>query len=151
MSQIRRYPFATALVAWSLLVWTTRIGNIWNDSELTTGEQWGRTALALSFTVLALTVGVEVLRQAAWQPLAVRALAGWTVAVWVVRSFGITTANHDVAFVVVHLVLAAVSIVLSVLAVREVAPRRAADDAGPPDQLDGIEPVRGSRSVTQEG
>ena len=44
---------------WTLLVWTTRIGNIWNDDGLTAGEKWGRTGLALSFTALALAVALR--------------------------------------------------------------------------------------------
>ena len=38
---------------------------------------------------------------------------------WVVRAAGIVTGDHDGAFVAVHVVLAAVSIGLSYLAVRE--------------------------------
>jgi len=117
----RRLPATIALCVWTLLVWTTRIGNIWGDDELTSGEKWGRTGLALSFTALALAVGYAVYRRVPWRGLAVRALAGWTVGVWVTRSFGIATGDHDTAFVAVHLVLAVVSIALSVLAVREEA------------------------------
>jgi hypothetical protein len=117
----RRLPCTIALCAWTLFVWTTRIGNIWGDAELSTGEQWGLTALALSFTGLAVLVGVGVLRRRPWQSLAVKVLAGWTVAVWLVRSFGIATSDEDAAFVVVHLALAVVSIMLALLAVREEA------------------------------
>jgi hypothetical protein len=48
-----------------------------------------------------------------------RAFAAWTVAVWVVRSVGIATADHDASFIAVHLVLAAISISLSAAAWRE--------------------------------
>ena len=118
---LRRYPAATALAAWSLLVWTTRIRNIWTDDELSSGEQWSRTLLALSFTVLALAVGWALLRGSGWRRQAVIALAAWTVGVWVVRSIGIATADHDGAFIAVHLVLALISAALAGLAVREVA------------------------------
>ena len=119
-TSLRRCPAASALALWSLLVWTTRIRNIWTDDELSAGEQWGRTLLALSFTVLALAVGWAVLRGSAWRRQVVLALAGWTIAVWIVRSIGIATADHDAAFVAVHLVLALVSGVLAALAVSEV-------------------------------
>jgi hypothetical protein len=108
-----------ALCAFTLLVWTTRIGNIWGDDGLTDGEKWGRTGLAVSFTVLVLAVAYAVLRRAPWQGVAVKVLAGWTVGVWVTRSFGIATGDHEAGFVVVHLVLAAVSVALAALAVRE--------------------------------
>jgi cobalamin synthase len=108
-----------ALCAFTLLVWTTRIGNIWGDDGLTDGEKWGRTGLAVSFTVLVLAVAYAVLRRAPWQGVAVKVLAGWTVGVWVTRSFGIATGDHEAGFVVVHLVLAVVSVALAALAVRE--------------------------------
>ena len=116
----RRPPASIALAAWSLLVWTTRIRNIWSDDALSTGEQWGRTALALSFTVLAIAVGIAVYRRASWLRPVVLALSGWTVVVWVVRSVGIASADHEGAFIAVHLVLAVISITLAALAAREV-------------------------------
>ena len=124
----RRLPAVIALAVWSLLVWTTRIRNIWTDDALSTGEQWGRTALALSFTGLALAVGHAVYHRSSWLRPAVRALAGWTTAVWVVRSIGIATADHEGAFIAVHLVLAVISIALAALAVREEEPRSARMD-----------------------
>jgi hypothetical protein len=115
----RRLPATIALCAWTLLVWTTRIGNIWGDDDLTSGEKWGRTALALSFTVLALAVALAVYHGTSWRGIVVKVLAGWTIGVWLTRSIGIATGDHDTAFVAVHLVLALVSIALSLLAVRE--------------------------------
>lgn len=117
----RRLPITLALCVWTLLVWTTRIGNIWTDAALSQGEKWGRTGLAMSFTVLVLVVGHAVYHRLSWRGLAVKALAGWTIAVWLTRSFGIATGDHEASFIVVHLLLAAVSIALSALAVREEA------------------------------
>jgi hypothetical protein len=117
----RRLPATIALVAWTLLVWTSRIGNIWGDAGLTTGEKWGRTGLALSFTALALAAAHAVWHRTRWRDVAVKVLAGWTIGVWAVRSVGIAAGDHSGAFVAVHLVLAIVSIALSVLATRESA------------------------------
>lgn len=111
-----------ALVAWTFLVWTTRISNIWGDDDLTDGEKWGRTGLAMSFTVLGLAVAWAIWRRASWLRPAVLALAGWTTAVWVVRAAGIATGDHEAAFIAVHVVLAVVSIALSALAVRSLQP-----------------------------
>ena len=117
---MRRRPFALALVAWTFFVWTTRIGNIWRDADLDTGEKVGRTGLALSFTLLALAVVGALWRGSARTRLvAVGALAAWSTAVWIVRDARILVADHEVGFKVVHTVLAVVSIVLSVLAWRE--------------------------------
>jgi hypothetical protein len=109
---------ALLLAAWTLLVWTTRIGNILGDDGLDSGEKAGRTALALSFTALAVLVVWAVLARSARRRLAVLALAGWSLGVWVVRAVGIVGGDHSAGFIAVHVVLAAVSIALSWLAVR---------------------------------
>lgn len=128
---MRRRPFALALVAWTLFVWTTRIANIWRDEALEVGEKVGRTGLALSFTLLALAVVVTLWRRRPRAALAaVGGLAGWSVVVWVVRDARILVADHEVGFKVVHTVLAVVSIALAALAWREA--RRAAASAVPP-------------------
>ncbi len=130
---MRRRPFALALVAWTFFVWTTRIGNIWRDDALDTGEKVGRTGLALSFTLLAVAVVVTLWRRLPRASLvAVGALAGWSVAVWVVRDVRIVLADHEVGFKVVHTVLAVVSVVLAVLAWQE-ARRVQADPVAPGD------------------
>ncbi len=108
-----------ALTGWTLLVWTTRIGNIWDDADLSDGEKWGRTALALSFTLLAVAVAYALWRRAPWGRSAVVVLVGWTIAVWAFRAVGITTGDHEAAFILVHLALAVVSVTLSTLALRE--------------------------------
>jgi hypothetical protein len=131
MSALRGRRATVALVVWTFFVWTTRIGNIWRDADLDTGGKVGRTALALSFTVLALAVAVALWRRARWTGTAVLALAGWTVGVWVVRSVGILTADHDAGFKAVHTVLAVVSIALAALAWRESPPLRERDPAAP--------------------
>jgi len=115
----RRRPATIALCAWTLLVWTTRIGNIWGDDDLTDGEKWGRTGLALSFTLLVVAVAYALYRRRPWLGLGVKALAGWTIGVWVTHAVGIAWGNHEAAFIAVHLVLAAISIALAVAAVLE--------------------------------
>ena len=115
---LRARPFVVALVAWTFLVWTTRIRNIWGDADLSDTEKWGRTGLALSFTLLGAAVLVGMVQRAGWSDVAVKALAGWTIGVWVVRSVGIATADHAAGFIAVHLALAVVSIGLAALAVR---------------------------------
>ena len=124
MRGLGRHWAVVALVAWTFFVWTTRIGNIWNDEGLDTAGKWGRTALALSFTVLAVVVVVALVkrhRHPGWLKPAVLALAAWTTAVWVVRDTSILVGDHDTAFKVVHTVLAVVSIALAALAVRSPA------------------------------
>ncbi|HEX8803623.1 MAG TPA: hypothetical protein VF743_05505 [Acidimicrobiales bacterium] len=127
---LRRRPAALGLVAWTVLVWTTRIGNIWRDDGLDTAGKVGRTALALSFTLLAGAVVVALWRRrdraTRW---AVGLLAAWTTAVWLVRGSAIVAGDHDAAFTAVHVVLAVVSIALAALAWRE---ERRSGAHGPP-------------------
>jgi len=124
MEQLRRHVAPVVLVVWTFLVWTTRFGTIWGDDELDTVGKWGRTALALTFTLLAALVAVAIWRRASTMlQLGVVALAGWTTVVWVVRAVGIVAADHELGFTVVHLVLAVVSTGLSAWAMMATAPR----------------------------
>ncbi|HEX4901913.1 MAG TPA: hypothetical protein VFV42_03830 [Acidimicrobiales bacterium] len=130
---------AAALSAATLLIWTTRIRNIWTDDELDTAGQVGRTALALAFTAFAVATLVTWwrARRTGDVPDAaarlVRAFAVWTVAVWVVRAVQIALADHAVGFVVVHTVLAIVSIGLALWADRRAHARGAGDAPRPRD------------------
>lgn len=140
---MRRHRATLALVAWTAFVWATRIDNIWSDADLTTGEKLGRTGLAVSFLVLVVAVLVALWRRArAATVTTVAALAGWNVAVWVVRDVRIVAADHDLGFKLVHVVLGVISIVLSVLAWREV--RRAGPPAGAGGRVDEAPAVRGT-------
>ena len=112
-----------AFGVWTLFVWATRVGTAFEQDDLSGVARAGRVGLALSFTV----VGV-VLLAVAWrargrvltagEQVAIRASAVWTVGVWVVRGVQIALADHEAAFIVVHLVLAVVSIALAVATVR---------------------------------
>jgi hypothetical protein len=138
MTPVRLRP-AVVLAAFTLLVWTTRIRNVWTNDSLSTAGQVGRTALALSFTAFAVAVlwlWWQGRRRGSADPIAgpvVRMFAAWTVGVWAVRAVQIATADHDAAFVAVHTALAVVSTVLAVWAVRDV--RRGPDPRSGPRQV----------------
>ncbi|WP_436795297.1 hypothetical protein [Actinospongicola halichondriae] len=109
---------ALLLAVWTVLVWTTRIRNIWTDEALSTNGQIWRTALAGVFTVFA--IGTVVLwRRRADAAGWVRAFAVWTVGVWAIRAVQIGLADHGAAFKIVHTVLAVVSTCLALWADRE--------------------------------
>lgn len=128
MSPVRLRP-AVVLSAFTLVVWTTRIRNIWTNDSLSTGAQVGRTALALTFTVFAVAVlwlWWQGRRRGAVDPIAgsvVRMFGAWTIGVWAVRVVQIAGADHDAAFVAVHTALGVVSTVLAIWAVRDVRRR----------------------------
>jgi hypothetical protein len=123
---------AVVLAGWTLFVWTTRIGNIWRDDAATTSSKVGSTALALSFTVLALVVLFTAWRRA-WAALrlAVVGLGVWTTAVWIVRSLTILAGDRATGFKIVHGALAVVSVALAAWAVRTVRRTDDVDDVGP--------------------
>jgi hypothetical protein len=116
---LRRHRAVLALVVWTFLVWTTRIGNILRDEDLDTAGRVGRTALALAFTAMAITLLFGVVRQAPWLRRAVEVVALATVVFWVVQGLGILVRDHELGFKVVHTILAVGSIVLAALAWRE--------------------------------
>jgi len=77
----------------------------------------------VSFTLVGLAVLAVAWRArgrvlTSGEVVAVRVAAAWTVGVWAVRGVQIALADHEAAFIVVHLVLAAVSIALAVATVR---------------------------------
>ncbi len=106
---MRRWPLY-ALVAWTVFVWAGRIRN------------GGSVLLAASFLVLAVAA---LWQRGRW----VTALAAYTIVVWAIRTPVILVHDHPAAFKVVHTVLAVVSVVLAVLAQRDVQRERQAPAA----------------------
>ncbi len=109
---------AVALSVWTLYVWSTRIRNAWGDDDLSAGAAWAATALSASFIAFAgATLAWAWAKRSTGFPPCTRYLlvpfALWTSAVWATRGIGIALADHDVAFVVVHVALGVISIALA--------------------------------------
>jgi hypothetical protein len=118
-----------AFLVWTLFVWGGRIRNALSDDSLAGWDRTGPVLLAASFVVPAVLVGlgwfvVARVRHAGDGAgtgngalgVAVLALAGWTTGVWVVRAADIVLGgDHALGFVIVHTVLAAVSMTLAAL------------------------------------
>lgn len=110
--------WAVAAVVWTSYVWTTRIVNAWTDDE-STSRAVGATVLSASFLLLAAATAAVLVRArrrrfAGAERRVLGVLAAWTTAVWLVRGVAIALADHDLGFIVVHEVLAVVSIGLAV-------------------------------------
>jgi hypothetical protein len=109
---------------WTLFVWTNRVLNVVRDDE-------GVGALVLPTLVAAATalfaVGIVRARAASWTVDGtgvhlLRVLPTLTLVAWAFRGVAITLAEHDAAFVAVHLALALISVVLAVLVWRCLPP-----------------------------
>ena len=123
-------PLAVAIFgAWTTLVWLQRIANIAGDDELVGGERTFNFVRAAAFVIAGIAVLVVAVRPvSAEMRLRVVAAAGLvSTALWVQRFITIPGNGHTTGFVVVHMVLGAISIGLAVwafLAVRPAAQRR---------------------------
>ena len=122
----------TVLAVGSFLVWTVfvwgivRVRNILGDDELSAASQAWSLLLSATLWVPAVVLGV-VLAAAALRhrglPSAARTgvavLGVWTTVIWLIRGYDIAIASdHGTGFIVVHLVLAVISVGLAVLAAR---------------------------------
>ncbi|MEM9564448.1 MAG: hypothetical protein AAGA93_17630 [Actinomycetota bacterium] len=128
----RRLAWPLAFAAWTLFVWGGRLRNLIQEpGPLADVSRWSLVA-SIVFSVLGLAVtAVAALAArsravAALLTAAVAALGSLTVAVWVPRAIDIALGDHDPGFVVVHVVLAVVSIVLAGLALVTVRRRTGA-------------------------
>jgi hypothetical protein len=157
-----RWAVVSVFGAWSTLVWTTRIRNIWGDVLLSTEEKAAYTVIALVFVGLGIGVFFVGISLRRWFPqrsdvIAVGVLGGWTLGVWASRVIDIAFGgDHEAPFIAVHVLLAVVSVALAVWSWRVVAearnqapeePHAAALGAGAvsPDPLVGSVPVEGQR------
>lgn len=106
-----------AFGAWTLFVWATRVGTALDERAT------GRVALAVAFTVVGVALLIVAWRArgrvlTAGEVHAVRLAAAFTVGVWVVRAVQIALADHEAAFIAVHVVLAVVSVTMAIATVR---------------------------------
>lgn len=98
--------------SWMAFVWGTRLRNAWVDDGLSGAGLVGPVAMASGGLVGAVVLVVVGIRREG--AVAARVVALLHVVVWVWRALAILLADHDVAFVVVHELLAIVSVALGV-------------------------------------
>ena len=120
-SRVRRPPAAViAFVAWTVIVWATRVRNV------TTTAGWTAGDLILPVLFVVLGLGVAALFLAPTPPAlrvaGMRGAAALTTVIWVVRVAFIAVHDHPAAFIAVHVALAVVSVGLAAWAARAVAP-----------------------------
>lgn len=104
---------AWLLVAWTSILWISRLRNVLNNPDLDSFGLLVRLAAVAGFVGLSLAAvwGVLVATSMWWT----RVLAIWTIVFWFVRGVGILVDGYSAAFKLVHSGLAVFSITLAVL------------------------------------
>ena len=141
-------PIGFAL--WTLFVWGGRLRNLWQEpGPLADVSRWSLAgAIAFSAGGLLVLLTSLVRRPGIVRQAAVGALAGLTAVVWAIRAVDIAVGDHSIGFIVVHLVLAVVSVALAALAVWAVTGARQlgtnSGEMDPPlgSQEQSVAPVR---------
>lgn len=133
MPRLRPYR-VSAFAAVTLLIWGNRIWLAWTVGHATTTSRIVSSIPIVAFTIPAVALLVLMVRDSPPRPSMftnlARALVIWTIAYWAVRLPMIATRHHPVAFVVVHAVLAVVSVAAAALAWRSLE-RRSRSVTGP--------------------
>ena len=118
-------PFVWAFAVWTVVVWGSRIRNILADDG-------SGASLVLAAVLTALGVLVAVAAATGWRRAQIVAVAlVVTIGVWLVRPPLVLVHDHSVAFKVIHVGLAVVSVGLGVLALRGAAGQRVEPAGGP--------------------
>lgn len=113
---MHRIQPAIVLVIFTVLIWISRLRNIWTDAGQSFFGKVAWTVPVLLFLVLAALVIRAKLVPASRPHFvgAVRLLGGWTVVYWLFRSVRLFGGGHSFGFIVVHMILTALSIGLAI-------------------------------------
>ncbi len=123
-SGVPRWIGRALLVLWTVGVWGSRVRNIVIDDELTGSERVTSLVVALFLVGAAIAVGVSLKRDLSWHGRALGVLIVAGVVRFTTRGIAILVSSEwEVGFKVVHTVLWAVTVILSVVAAREYAAR----------------------------
>ncbi len=115
----RLVSFLWVFACLTLLAWTTRIYNLFEDNEVSNGERIWSLLVASIFLLAAMAV-IKIL-VGSWRDRNIKnsrlipAFCIWTVTFWIVRSVGILIADHEAGFKIVHVLLATGFILLSLI------------------------------------
>ena len=115
----RLVSFLWVFACSTLLAWTTRIYNLFEDNEVSNGERIWSSLVAAIFLLAAMAV-IKIL-VGSWRDRNIKnsrlipAFCIWTVTFWIVRSVGILIADHEAGFKIVHVLLATGFILLSLI------------------------------------
>lgn len=117
MRRTRTVRYAWVLVAWTLLIWGSRVRNIFADDDLMGFDRVLSLGVALTLVGAAVSVAIALRRTSSWMPIALGVLVVVGIARWTIRGPIILASDEwEVGFKVVHTVLWLVTVALSLLA-----------------------------------
>lgn len=116
-----RISWIWVLIAWTVFLWLSRLRNVLNDNDLSSGGRAIRVGVVVIFVALAAAAAVAVRRR---QSKVLVLFVTWTVGYWLVRGIGILIdGDHSWRFKGVHAVLMVISLTLSALTARQLRGR----------------------------
>jgi len=119
---LNRVSWIWVLIAWTVFLWLSRLRNVLNNDELSSGGRAIRVGVVVIFVGLGLAAALAVRRR---QPRLLVGFLAWTVGYWLIRGIGILIdGDYSVGFKAVHTVLMVVSLTLSALTARQLGLRR---------------------------
>jgi len=102
-----------AFVAWTLFLWATRIRNVVQDDELSTGAAGLAGAIAVVFLLASISLPVLAARRRDLLGRAVRVVMTATILWWAMRLVTNLVGDGSVGFKAVHTILAVLTIALA--------------------------------------
>lgn len=119
---LARIPWFWVLIGWTVFLWLSRLRNVLNNDDLSSTGVAVRVGEVVVFLVLA---AVAVMGRRRQQQAPQIVFVVWTIGYWLVQGTGILIdGQRSIGFKAVHTVLMVVSVVLSVLAARQMRPAR---------------------------
>ncbi len=119
-----RISWVWLLIGWTIFLWISRLRNVLNNDELSSGGRVIRIGVVVVFVGLATLTAVAWRRKSDGATRMVILFLGWTVVYWLVRGIGILIdGEYSVGFKLIHTVLMAISLTLSALTARQLAGR----------------------------
>lgn len=112
--------FQWALVAWTVVIWGSRIRNIVVDDDLAGFDRMVSIVVAMALLGAALLLGYALVTSTSWSGAALAVLVAIGILRWTIRGPIILLSDEwEVSFKIVHTILWCVTVIVSVLAWRE--------------------------------
>ena len=113
-----RHWSVAALAAWSVVIWLTRLRNVFNDDALSSGARAAWLVPVVLFILGGLVCGLAWWKGRGELPRPIALFCLISSLYWLVRVVFVLIDHRSVGFVLVHLVLAAVSVALAALVMK---------------------------------